>query len=234
MAAGGTLAGMNGSRPERKYEFRPLPWTLLPLLIVEGFLALSELFGWFAFNRDSELHAVFTAAIAVAAIVVWLILAAVWRAASWAFRRRFRLSLKTLLAVVTLCAIPCSWIAVETRESRRQREAASAIEREGGHVRWCEPSGPQWLASLLGEDIFAKADMVDFRGSGISDVSLWPLRELNYLEFLYLDGTAITDDGLLNLERLTVLKHVHLGNTQVTDVGIKKLKRALPGCEIYR
>ena len=43
----------------------------------------------------------------------------------------FQFSLKTLLIVVTLVAIPCSWLAVKLKEAKEQREAVAEIEKLG-------------------------------------------------------------------------------------------------------
>jgi hypothetical protein len=48
--------------------------------------------------------------------------------------RWFQFSLRTLLVFVTLCAIPCSWLAVKMQQAKRQREAVVAIEKLGGFV----------------------------------------------------------------------------------------------------
>ena len=47
-------------------------------------------------------------------------------------RRWFQFSLRTLLVFVTLCAIPCSWLAVKLRQMKREEAAAAVIEKAGG------------------------------------------------------------------------------------------------------
>ena len=52
----------------------------------------------------------------------------------------FQYSLRTLLVVLALCAIPCSWLASSMQQARREREAVAAIEKLGGSVQWSEQS----------------------------------------------------------------------------------------------
>jgi hypothetical protein len=43
-------------------------------------------------------------------------------------------SLRTLLVVVTLCAVPCGWLGWQIWQARRQRGAATGIEKADGTV----------------------------------------------------------------------------------------------------
>jgi hypothetical protein len=122
--------------------------------------------------------------------------------------RWFQYSLRTLLVFVTLCAIPCSWLAVKMQQAKRQREAVAAIEKLGGTVFWSEPSGLAWMQSLLGDDLF------------------------RHVESVYLNDTEVTDAGLEHLTGLNMLQVLSLYQTKVTDAGVKKLKQELPNCWI--
>jgi hypothetical protein len=174
-------------------------------------------------------------------------------------RRWFQFSLRTLLVFVTLCAIPCSWLAVKVQQARREREAATAFRNLGGLAWYGEPlSVPTWLSHLLGDDFFAHVWYVDLYRTDVSDAKLKRLeslsklrvlnlydtkitdaglenlKRLNQLESLDLDGTKITDAGLEYLKGMTRLHGVSFRRTRVTDAGVQKLKRALPNCEIIR
>ena len=90
--------------------FRLTPGCLvLGLLAVEGFLLLSEHFQWFAFNR----HKGWTVLIGMADVVVAMLLMFLWFLAALIFRWRFQFSIRSLLLLTVVVAIPCSWLAVE-------------------------------------------------------------------------------------------------------------------------
>jgi hypothetical protein len=148
--------------------------------------------------------------------------------------RWLQFSLRTLLIVVTLCAIPCSWYAVKKQQGREQREIAKEVEMWGGRVEWSRPSSPQWLRGLLGEELFNSVKSVNFAPTPVYDDGVDQITGVSHLQGLYLDGTKITDSQLEHLERLGQLQTLWLDRTQVTDEGVKKLQQALPNCEIYR
>ena len=154
--------------------------------------------------------------------------------------RWFQFSLRTLLVVVTLCAIPCSWLAVKLRQARRERAAATAIEKLGGQVEWSKPSGPAWLRSFVGDDSFKTVKGVDVWGSeeappgmGLAkgtrsedtDAALQNLTVMNQLQRLYLNGSHITDAGLGNLKESNQLQSLDLHEAKVTDAGLENLKQ---------
>jgi hypothetical protein len=161
----------------------------------------------------------------------------------------FQFSLRTLLVFVTLCAIPCSWLAVKIQELKRQREAIAAIEKLGGFVyydyqfdkRYPEsphwdgpPSGPTWLRRLLGDDFFASvAGMVLIR-SEVTDADLEPIRALPELRMLEIGDTSSTDAALEILKGLRKLEVLGIGGTKITENGEKALQSALPRCKIGR
>jgi hypothetical protein len=67
------------------------------------------------------------------------------------FRWRFQFSIRSLMFLTLAVAIPASWLAVEMKWVREQREAVAAIEKLGGGVKYDYVfSGPcerfQWLS----------------------------------------------------------------------------------------
>ena len=139
-------------------------------------------------------------------------------------RRRFQYSLRTLLVVVTLCAIPCSWLGVKIRQAKREREAAAALEKLGAMLYWTGPSGPKWLRSMLGDDLFTRVESANFFGADATDADLANLKTLNQLHELSFDNTRITDAGLEYFEDLTQLQELSLTNSQITDAGLEHLR----------
>ena len=90
---------------------------VIGLLAVEGLLWLSDRFGWLGWHKG---YAVLTG---VASVGVAMVLMLVWFAVAVVFRRRFQFSMRSLLVLVVVVAVPCSWLAVEMR-------------RRGGRRKW--------------------------------------------------------------------------------------------------
>ena len=139
------------------------------------------------------------------------------------------LSRRSLRIYLILCAILCSWLAVKTVRIEREREAAVAIEKLGGKVRWIfsPPSGPAWLQSLQslgGDNISGHVIDVDLSGTQATDTDLVQLNELPQLLYLWLYQTKVTDAGLEHLAGLTQLHDLRLASTQITDAGLEHLK----------
>jgi hypothetical protein len=176
-------------------------------------------------------------------------------------RRWFQFSLKALMVLVVVAAIPCGWLKWKMVCKERERAAAEEIENLGGLVmygREKEPPGAAWLRKLLGDDFFSTVHFVRLDGNKIADESLVNLEQfadletlqlpcqpvsddihihlmgLTHLKLLDLQGTAVTDDGLGNLKRLKGLAYLDLTKTSVTDAGVADLQKALPHCLIVR
>ena len=140
--------------------------------------------------------------------------------------RWFQFSLRTLLVFVTLCAIPCSWIAVKRQQARQERNIAAAFERVGGDVKWSKPSESVWLRSLLGDDIFRHVESVDvcWHDAPVGDADLRDIRRLSYLRSLCLNATSATDATLGNVKGLKKLRYLQLFGTRISDAGLANLK----------
>ena len=176
-----------------------LSWVLFALLAVEGFLFVSEQAGWFGFHEDRISPFLFAMAAVIAPIFLmffWIFLRALWdvfrffgMVARLAYRRRFQYSLRTLLLVVTLFAIACSWLAVKIRQAQRQQEAVAEIQKLGGSIVYdwpagwkparnvLPPPGPAWLRSLLGVDLFLTVHAVDVSGIQVTDEDVNKLQQ---------------------------------------------------------
>ena len=238
---------MTAPTPTRRLVPTPA-WLIFGLLVVEGLLWLSERYTWFAFNQ----HKGWTVLIAVAAVGVAFLLMLLWFIASLLFRWRFQFSIRSLLVLTVAVAIPCSWLGVEMKEAKRQREAVAAIERLGGSVEWSRPFGPAWLRSSFGDGFYRHVISVTVSGSQVTDASLECISDLPQLRSLYIcsqsfsfsgnsyrlreaeenSRTKVTNAGLKHLTGLSHLELLALIDTQVTDEGVKELQQALPNCKI--
>ena len=155
-------------------------------------------------------------------------------------RRWFQFSLRTLLIVIAIVAIPCAWLGSKIERKRKEREAVAAIEALGGYVWYnyqaaapggppwaspAEPYGPAWLRSFLGDDFFSEVTGVSLQDANVSDADLVNLEGLSHLESLNLvDRIRITDAGLIDIRGLAQLKMLDLQRTNVSDVGVANLK----------
>jgi hypothetical protein len=221
------------AHPKRRWLRVTPGWLPVVLLVVEGFLLLSQRFHWFAFNE----HKGWTVLIAVATAGVAMLLTVLWLVAALVFRLRFQFSIRSVLVLVAAVAIPCSWLAVEMKQAREQREAVGEIERLEGWVGYdyefdasddlvigAEPRGPAWLRHLLGKDFFANVVNVDLNFTQVTDDGLKRVEELSQLQVLQLMVTEVTDTGLEHLKGLTQLRVLYLDGNYITDAGLEHLK----------
>ncbi len=146
--------------------------------------------------------------------------------------RRFRLSLRALMAIVLLLSLGLGWI---VHRARVQRQAVAAIERVGGRVlydwQWKDlrsiangkPRGPRWLVECLGVDYFSDVTGVSFHGSGADEVTSQFAR-LGRVESVVLNGSDLTDAGLSRLAGLNPRMIYFECVTTITDAGLIHLK----------
>ncbi len=159
---------------------------VLGLLVLEGFLLLSEQFRWFSFNQRKG----WTVLIALAAVGLTLLLMFLWFLAALLFRLRFQYNLRSLLVLVVVVAIPCSWLATARKWARRQQEAVAALRTAGGAVTYDfdkpddpftnegPPPPPTWLRKTLGDDFCADIDSVKLAETQVTDAGLVHLEGL--------------------------------------------------------
>ena len=221
--------------------FRPTPARLLVILLaVEGILFLSK--QWFPKG--------WAVLIAIASVGVTMLLMLIWWLAALCFHWRFQFSLRSLMVLTVAVAIPFSWLAVEMKRAREQREAVEWILKLGGVARYrfyvtAHPT-PMWLTDGFGVTFFADVVEVTLDNTQVTDVELRHLKGLTQLEDLYLAnthvtikgvgelqqlqglslaGTKVTDAGLEHLEGLTQLRKLCLDDTKITDAGLEYLTR---------
>jgi hypothetical protein len=214
------LMEMNETPKAKRRWYRPTPaWLVIGSLVVTGFLFLSERFGWFSFNE----HKGYAVLIAVASVGVVMLAMLLWFAVAPLFRWRFQFSIRTLLLLAVAVALPCSWLAVEMKEAREQKEAVAQIEGLGGSVNYDSemeelsgPDVPDFLLRLLGADFFDYPAFVFL----YDEAQMEPLKRLSRIETLALYHDKITDVSLHQLKGLKQVQSLVLYNTLVTDEGL--------------
>ncbi len=156
-------------------------------------------------------------------------------------RRWYQYHLWHLFLLMTVVAIPCSWLSCKIQKAKRQKEAVEAIEELGGWV-FVDSKSRALVVTLEGSQI-ADAELahledltqvknLHLNGTQITDAGLEHLKCMKELEFLEFNDSQITDTGLERLKVLRKLVILELNDTQVTDEGIEKLRQALPDCSI--
>ncbi|MGO9111573.1 MAG: leucine-rich repeat domain-containing protein [Thermoguttaceae bacterium] len=206
---------------------------VMALLAAELLLWLSERFGWLPWHKG---YAVLTA---VAVVGVAMLLMLVWFAVATVFRRRFQFSVRSLLVLVVVVAMPCSWIAVEIRATKKEREAIEAVRKAENWVFYDfemdasekkmanpEPPQPAWLRRLLGDEFFC--DVVEVHATtnaAIKNVESFPeLRTLFTYSPASGDNPAeVTDVALDRIGACSHLETLHLRHTSITDEGLRHL-----------
>ena len=143
--------------------------------------------------------------------------------------RWFQFSLRSLLVFVTLCALPCSWLAMKKYQVDRQREAMTAIRKpgRGASVLWeSVPRRPTWLSRLLGDDFYGHVAGVDltFFCFDVGDDDLAILEGLDQLRSPRLTATKLHGTGLKHIAGLSQLRELILIQTRVTDAGLENLR----------
>jgi hypothetical protein len=166
-------------------------------------------------------------------------------------RHWYQYSLRTLMVIVTIFAIFCSFFAVKMQKSMRQRAAVKAIINVGGCILfdyqydfkaenyripgWNRPSAPSpILQFIFGEDLLSDVVYAQFNSTQLTDDQLIKLQlsNLQSLQDIRLSGTQIDDRGLEYLSSIKQLKVLDVTNTKVSNQGVKKLQQELPECKI--
>ena len=207
---------------------------MIRLLVVECLLWLSNRLGWW--------HKGYAVLAAIAVVGAVLLLMLLWFFVALGFRlgRRFQFTIRTLLVLTVAVALPCSWLGVEMRKAREQKEAVAELEKSGCLVpyEWWpfdadgEPDllsldeqsqspGPAWLRNVLGADFLSEAVTVYFDRQA-DDTPMKPIARLAGMKVLWLNP-KVTDDGLENLRDLSELRRLGLIEANVTDAGIVHL-----------
>jgi hypothetical protein len=148
-------------------------------------------------------------------------------------RTWLQFSLKSLMVLVVIAAMPCGLLKWKMVRKERERAAIAEIGRADGMVGYDwqragkkEPNGAAWFRKLLGDGFFSTAVSVNFYKTEVTDDSLANLEPLVDLDDLHYKGSRlISDVGLDHLKNLIRLKNLNLGGAKVTDAGLVHLRR---------
>ena len=145
--------------------------------------------------------------------------------------RWFRISLRSLLILLTAFTI---WLGWHVHRSREQQRGVSEVRELGGSVNYSfqlkedgsgfdpikTPRIPAWLWRWLGEDFIWPVVEVDLRGNDVRNEDLVCLRRLKRVRYLRLYFPGLRDEGLAHVTELKELKMLFLANTGVSDDGV--------------
>ena len=230
--------GMTDPTPNRRWFHTTPDRIVIGVLVVEFILWLSERFQWFGFNQ----HKGWTVVIAVALVGAVFLLMLPWFVIALLFRRRFQFSIRSLLVMVIVVAVPCSWLAMEMKAAMGQENAIAAIRRSKGHVEYDYefetdettpflnevPHGPTWLRNLVGDDFFNGVWSANIQ----KDADIAHIKRFRHLHCLSFSrdpvgNRDITDVAVESLDSLPDLVYLDAWGTRITDVGMKQVGRLI-------
>jgi len=111
-------------------------------------------------------------------------------------RRWLRFSLRTLLLLTLLAALPLAWLGREVQRYRDERTAIEKFVALGGSIDSYGPIGPAWLRNMLGErfaDFFNSPRGVSLSGATLSDEEGAWLSQFRHLIGLSMEGCTLSD-----------------------------------------
>ena len=160
-------------------------------------------------------------------------------------RRHLRVSLKTMMVLVVILAVPLAW---GVNKAREQRRAVAAVQKYGGWVHYDyefvggkltpgqEPWAPRWMRSLLGDEFFQEIAYVslvyDSTGGKRREITNFApcddifaqLAGQSGIKQLLLQRTQATDRGLEHVGRMTGLEALYIWDAaSITDAGVAHL-----------
>jgi hypothetical protein len=149
-------------------------------------------------------------------------------------RRWLRFSLRFLMLLIAVVAIPLAW---KVNRVRNQRAVIAEIRKLPGFMFYdyernygvgistsSGPPGPEWLRDLLGIDYFADVVHVNISGPQVTDETLHRLASLPHLQLLGAESDNITDQGVAVLARSKDLFSVGVTSKQLTVASVDHLQ----------
>ena len=219
------------------------------LLAVECSLFLSEQFRWFRFNH----HKGWTVLITIAVVATAFLAISLWFVIAIIVRWRFQFSIRALLVLTVVVALPLGWLTEQMKKARIQKEAVTAIGQMEGTVSydwqiyrmataakdgaaWRDRVGLNWetydFGNYPGDDPFPNGQLPEPE---------W-LRNLMGTDFFaavisvsigFPSNIRVTNDDLAYLESLTTLQVLMIDSEKVTDAGLIHLNGLTQLRELY-
>jgi hypothetical protein len=156
-----------------------------------------------------------------------------------------RTSIRVMMLVILIVAVPLAW---QVNRAREQREAVDAVQEYGGWVHFdyeflngavipgCAPRAPRWLRMMFGDEYFRKVAFVNFdyessigkivRNPNVKacDELLKKISGLPGLKKLRMKKTQATDEGLRHIGKMSKLEELYIRDARaVTDKGVSHL-----------
>ena len=140
-------------------------------------------------------------------------------------RRWLQFTVRGLIVLTFLVAMGISWLRKEAIRAREQRLAVEqALEL---HARLdFKDAGPDWLKSVIGEDLFVKVDSVETEHLGTIDADMTWLAALDDLQVLTLKyststwpRSAMGDASVAHVADMRELRRLSLPRFDLTDRG---------------
>ena len=168
-------------------------------------------------------------------------------------RRWFSFSLRSLMLLVVVIAIPLAW---KVNRARNQRIVVAELEKLNAvrdgiskailHITYdyeivqvagrktypnVPPPGPKWLVDFFGKEYLVEVSAVTIYNPQVTDATIALIARLPKIEYLTLGSPNITDDGLVhfagmhNLETLELYSNNLTGADLVHLAGLKRFKK---------
>jgi hypothetical protein len=214
--------------------------SFVAILSLEGILLLFEWRGAFPVGWTAMIHLTSVGLFFLFVILCFI----VNRIIPW----RFQFSIRSLLMLMIVVAIMCSWLAAEMKAANEQKKAVEAIRLLGGKAIYDfrfdqsgyliyvdsdpfdarkepDPPYPKCLLSIFGDDFFMAVYYVEISmpTQEVTDDSLIHVQKFVGLRKLLLQETSVTDAGLSHLQHLPLNDLVFRGE-HITDDGLKRLE----------
>lgn len=141
-------------------------------------------------------------------------------------RRLLRFSLRSLLLLVVVIAVPLGW---KVNRARNQRVVVQELKKLNARIKYdyelsdAQP-GPQWLIDRFGKEYFVEVQQLTVGGPQVNDETISLIARLPEVEWVGLrPASEITDEGLAHFAGMQNLEGVDLFSDRITGAGLVHL-----------